>query len=437
MSGSITIRQAELVLPERVVTGDVLIEDGTISEIGPSLARSAGEVINGRGLTLLPGVMDPQVHFRDPGLTHKECLTSGSRAAAAGGITAFLDMPNTTPNTSTVTALHDKLELASRKSCVHYGFFMGATGENIEELNAAERTCGIKIFMGASTGNLLVSDHEVIEGIFAQANKLIAVHAENNQRLIERYQIYHDSTEPKDHPIIRDVETALSATLFAVGLSLKYGQRLHVLHLTSGDEADYLASVPRGKITCEVCPQHLFLHAEDAYERLGTKAQCNPPVRSKHHANVLWKRLVDGTINCIATDHAPHTLDEKARPFPKSPSGMPGVEWALPLMLNQVNTNKANLPDVARWMCEAPAQLYGVPRKGRLETGYDGDLVLVDMQKKRTISNENVRSRCGWTPYEGFEVQGWPVLTAVLGEPVFRDGEIIDGVRGRELTFVR
>lgn len=437
MSSSITIRQAELVLPERVVTGDVLIEDGIISEIGPSLSRSAGEVIDGRGLTLLPGAMDPQVHFRDPGSTHKECLSSGSRAAASGGITAFLDMPNTNPNTSTVDALHAKLDLASKKSSVHYGFFMGATGENIEELNAAERTCGIKIFMGASTGNLLVSDFKVIEEIFAKANKLIAVHAENNQRLIERYQIYHDSTDPKDHPVIRDVETALSATLFAVGLSLKYGQRLHVLHLTSGDEADYLASVPRDKITCEVCPQHLFLHAEDAYDRLGTKAQCNPPVRSKHHANVLWQRLVDGTINCVATDHAPHTLDEKARPFPKSPSGMPGVEWALPLMLNQVNNDKTRLLDVARWMCEAPAKIYGVPRKGRLETGYDGDIVLVDMKETRTITNESVRSRCGWSPFEGFQVQGWPVLTAVLGEPVFRDGEIIDTVRGSELTFVR
>ena len=432
-----TIRQAELVLPERVVTGDIRIEDGIIAEIGPSISREAGEVIDGRGLTVMPGAMDPQVHFRDPGNTHKECLSSGSRAAASGGITAFLDMPNTNPNTSTVEALHRKLDLASTKSSVHYGFFMGANGENIEELNNAERTCGIKIFMGASTGSLLVSEPEVIEDIFARANKLIAVHAENNQRLIERYQIYQDSVNPADHPVIRDVETALSATQFAVGLSLKYGQRLHVLHLTSGDEADYLASVPRDLITCEVCPQHLFLHAEDAYDKLGTKAQCNPPVRSRHHAEVLWQRLCDGTINCVATDHAPHTLDEKARPFPNSPSGMPGVEWVLPLMLNQVNTNKATLRDVAYWMCEAPPKVYGVPRKGRLETGYDGDIVLIDMNEKRTITNDKVWSRCGWTPYEGFEVQGWPVLTAVLGEPVFRDGQIIEHVRGQELTFVR
>ncbi len=437
MSGNLTIRNAELVLPDRVVTGDLVVEDGVITEIGPHVERSVGEVIYASGLTLLPGVIDPQVHFRDPGLTRKEDLISGSRAAAAGGITAFLDMPNTVPNTDSVAALHNKLAHAEGRSVVHYGFFIGANGDNIDELNAAERTCGIQVYMGASKDNLLVDDPEQLEYIFAHANKLIAVHAESESRLRERKMMYPDADDPAQHPVIRDVEAAMIATKQATAFALKYGRRLHMLHLTSAEEADYLATLPRDLITAEVCPQHLFLHAETAYERLGTRAQCNPPVRGRRHAEALKKRLLDGTINCIATDHAPHTIEEKQRPYPNAPSGLPGVEWSLPLMLNQVNQDWCTLSQVAKWMCEGPASCYRIPRKGRLEVGFDGDLVLVDMKKTKTIGEDKILSRSKWSPYEGWQVTGWPVLTAILGQPVFRDGQIIDGVHGRELTYRR
>ena len=435
MPSSLTIRHAQLVLPDRVAQGDLVIENGIISYVGPSASKTAGEIIDGTGLTVLPGVIDPQVHFRDPGFPEKENIASGSRAAAAGGVTSFLDMPNNRPATITVDALHAKLETARQTSAVHYGFFMGATADNLDEVNATDRTCGIKIFMGSSTGNLLVEDPEVLEEIFANANKLIAVHAEDEARLRQRKLLYEDSVDPSDHPKMRDVETALAATKLATSLSLKYGRRLHILHLTSAEEADYLANIPREKISCEVCPQHLLFSSETIYDKIGNLAKCNPPIRTERHATTLWKRLLDGTIDCIATDHAPHTLEEKARPFLQAPAGMPGVEWSLPLMLNRVHEGRATLQNVAAWMSENPARCYSIPRKGRLEEGYDGDIVLVDMKQQRTIEDEGTFSRCGWTPYRGETITGWPVLTALLGRAVFRDGQIIEGVRGRELTF--
>jgi dihydroorotase len=280
-------------------------------------------------------------------------------------------------------------------------------------------------------------DPEALDAIFASTTIPLAVHAENELRLRERYQLYEGTTDPADHPLIRDVETALSATKQAVQLAQRHGARLHILHLSTAEEADYLATIPREEITCEVCPQHLLLDAETAYTRLGTKAQCNPPVRGSRHARTLWQRLLDGTIDCMATNHAPHTLDEKARPFPTSPSGMPNVEWHLPLMLHQVHQGRITLHELVRVMCEGPAKCYRIPRKGRLETGYDGDIVLVDLEARRTVEDGAVFTRCGWSPWAGETLQGWPVLTAVLGEPVFRDGQIVDGVRGRALTYQR
>jgi dihydroorotase len=435
MPSSLTIRQARLVLPDRIATGDLIIEDGVIAHIGPHVDRTAGEEIDGTGLTVLPGAIDAQVHFRDPGLTWKEDLGTGSRAAAAGGVTAYLDMPNTDPPTTTVAALHSKLAHASVESVVHYGFFIGANGENFAEVTNADRTPGVKVFMGSSTGPLLVSDKEKLEAIFAGTKKTIAVHAEDEARLRERKLLYADSTDPADHPRLRDVETALLATRTATDLAMKHGARLHVLHVSSAEEADLLATLPRERITAETCPHYLFLQAEDCYARLGTRAQCNPPIRSRVHQEALWKHLELGTFDMIATDHAPHTAEEKARPYPKAPSGLPGVEWMLPLLLDQVNKGRISLRQVVRWVCEGPARCYRILRKGRLEVGYDGDVVLVDMAATRTITDESTRSRCGWSPYAGVTTQGWPVMTVVLGRPVFRDGEILDGVRGRELAF--
>jgi hypothetical protein len=284
LAGSLTIRGASIVRSAGVLVGDVVVVDGIIREVAPSARSVAGEVVDGRGLVLMPGVIDPQVHFRDPGLTHKEDLATGSRAAAAGGVTAFLEMPNTKPNTSTLEALDAKLAIGAEKCVVHYGFFIGATGHNDDVLDAADKACGIKIFMGASTGDLLVTDPDVLDRIFRTANKLIAVHAEDERRLIER-KASLPADHPRDHPVLRDATAALMATKQAVGLSLKYGTRLHVLHVSSEEEADFLTTVPRDRITAEVCPHHFVLDYED-YERLGTRAQCNPPVRGGRHAVV-------------------------------------------------------------------------------------------------------------------------------------------------------
>lgn len=435
MAASLTIRQARLVLPDRVVTGDLLVEDGVIAEIGPYVTRSAGEEIDGSGLTVLPGVIDPQVSFREPGHTFKEDLASGSRAAAAGGVTAFLDMPNNNPPTTTGERLEAKLALAAEKSVVHYGFFMGANGENNDEILACDRAPGVKVMMGPASLGLGLEAVERLEHIFAAiGDKVLAVHAESGARIRERRLMYEGRGEVSDHPKIRDVEAALVATRHAVELSLKHGRRLHLLHLSTAEEADYLSTVDTTRITTEVTPHHLFLDL-DVYETLGARAVTNPPIRGGRHRAALLSRLRDGTIACVASDHTPHTLDEKARPYPEAPPGMPGVEWSLPVMLDRVSRGEMSLCEVARWMSDGPARVYGIARKGRLEVGYDADLAIVDLSCTRTVSAENTWTRVGWSPWEGRTLTGWPVMTAVLGQLVYRDGEIVDGIRGRELSF--
>ena len=438
MAGNLTIRQARLVLPERVVVGDLLVEDGVIADIGPHILRTAGEEIDGTGLTVLPGVIDPQVHFREPNADNLcETLASGSRAAAAGGVTAFLDMPNNNPACTTVEQLNQKLASAAENSVIHYGFFIGATADNAEELAKADAACGVSVSMSGGTRDLRISEREHLEEIIANANKVVAVHAEDEARLNERKQQYDGTTDVRDHPRIRDAECALRATKLAVELAIKHGRRLHILNLTSAEEVDFLGQIARDNITTEVCPQHLFMDADTHYTSIGTLAQCDPPVRTKRHADALWRGLVDGTINCIATDHEPHPLAEKQQAYPDSPSGMPNVEWSLPLLLNQHNLGRCTLQQIATWTSASPAETYGIPRKGRLEVGFDADLVLCDLQQQRTITHASTRSGCHWSPWDGVALQGWPVMTVVMGTPVYRDGHIIEGVRGRPLTFRR
>ncbi|MGL5035026.1 MAG: dihydroorotase, partial [Microcystaceae cyanobacterium] len=330
------IRQAEILLPDGdFLRGDVRIGAGKILEIAPQILTTANSaIIDGTGLTLLPGVIDPQVHFREPGLEHKEDLNTASRACARGGVTSFLEMPNTNPLTTTQATLDDKLQRAAAKSLVNYGFFMGATPENLPDLRTANPACGIKIFMGSAHGALLVSQEETIEPIFAEGTRLIAVHAEDQARIIERKKLFAGISDPAIHSQIQDEECALNATKLAIKLSEKYQRRLHILHLSTGIEADYLRHHKPAWVTAEVTPQHLLLNT-DAYAQIGTLAQMNPPLRSPQNNEVLWQALLDGVIDFIATDHAPHTLEEKAKPYPHSPSGMPGVETSLPLMLTQ------------------------------------------------------------------------------------------------------
>lgn len=432
--GDIVFRGAELVLPDRVEVGDLAIRDGVIVAIG-QVDDGPGEVVDARGLTLIPGVIDPQVHFREPGPVHKEDLETGSRAAAAGGVTAFLEMPNTNPPTTTPAALEDKFTRAKGRARAHHGFFYGATPDNAGTVPDPTRVPGIKVFMGSSTGTLLVDDQDALEAQFAGARVPVVVHAEDETRLRARYAEFAGATDPAMHPVIRDVECALIATKRAVDLARRHQRRLHVLHLSTAEETAFLRGLPaEGLVTTETLPQYLWLDASH-YAELGTRLQMNPPVRDKRHGEALWAGLLDGTIACIATDHAPHTLDEKALGFGKAPSGMPGVELALPLMLHAVAEGRCSIRHVVRWMCEAPAWIYGMVGKGRLVVGGDGDVTLVDRKAKRVVRADALHTRAAWSPFEGWTLTGWPRMTVLRGQPVFRDGAHVDGVYGEPLRF--
>ena len=431
MDRSLLIQNAEMVFQGRVVQGDLRAESGRISEIAPGggLTLRDGEVsIEAEGLHLLPGAIDPQVHFREPGQPEKEDIGSGSCAAASGGVTAFLDMPNNVPSAVSMESIQAKLDSASKSSVTHHGFFIGATPANLNELQKAVGTpdspkptdgiCGIKIFMGSSTGDLLVDEQAALEEIFAGTAGVIAVHAEDEGRLNQRKPEFESRTDVAAHAEWRDSETALIATKRACKLADDSGHRLHVLHLTSGLEADWLAENKSHYVSTEVCPQHLTFDQDDVEER-GTRLVMNPPIRYTEDRETLWRRLRDGTIDCIATDHAPHTLENKELGFPKAHAGMPGVETSLPVMLTHAADGKCSIPDVVRWMSEGPAEVYGIQNKGRLLEGMDADLVLVDMENRRSIRDADTWTRVGWTPYEGMPLVGWPVRTFVDGRTVF------------------
>lgn len=449
--GDLLVRGATMVLPSGSVIGDLRIAAGRIEEIAPggglepavdSSGRKVETVVDGEGLHLLPGAIDPQVHFREPGQPEKEDIGSGSRAAAAGGVTAFLDMPNNAPSATSIPAMEAKLASAARTAVTHHGFFIGATPSNIDSLQAAVGTpeaprslpgiCGIKVFMGSSTGDLLVNEQEHLERIFANTGGIIAVHAEDEKRLEQRWPTHSNRSDIAAHAEWRDDECALIATQRAVALSDKHEHRLHILHLTSGLEADWLADNASERVTIETCPQHLTFDENDV-EKAGTRLKMNPPIRYADDRETLWRRLHDGTIHCIATDHAPHTLEDKERGWPAASSGMPGVETSLPLMLTHAADGRCTVDDVTRWMCSGPADVYGMVGKGRLEVGLDGDLALVDMETRRTIEDSDTWTRVGWTPVAGRSLTGWPWLTVVDGTPVHsRDAD--SPLRGRPLA---
>ena len=412
----------------------MLVRDRTIVEVAREITASADREIDAKGLTLLPGVIDPQVHFREPGLEHKEDLFTASCACAKGGVTSFLEMPNTRPLTTTQAALDDKLQRASQKCLVNYGFFIGATAENLPDLVEANPTCGIKIFMGSMHGALLVDGETALEAIFANGKRLIAVHAEDQARINQRRQEFAGITDPAIHSQIQDNQAALNATKLALDLSKKYQRRLHILHMSTGEEAELMRQDKPLWVTCEVTPQHLLLNT-DAYEKIGTLAQMNPPLRSHHDNEVLWQALLDGVIDFIATDHAPHTLAEKAQTYPNSPSGMPGVETSLPLMLTQAMQGRCTVAQVANWMSTAVAKGYGIPKKGAIAPGYDADLVLVDLNNYHPVLREELQTKCRWSPFEGWNLTGWPVYTIVGGQVAYERGKLNTEVRGQALTF--
>ncbi|BAU07093.1 dihydroorotase [Fischerella sp. NIES-3754] len=436
-STSLLIRRARIILPDgEFMIGDVLTRDRFIVEVAPEISTDQTSVreIDAEGLTLLPGVIDPQVHFREPGLEHKEDLFTATCACAKGGVTSFLEMPNTRPLTTTQQALDDKLQRAQNKCLVNYGFFIGATAENLPDLLLANPTPGIKIFMGSMHGQLLVDQQEVLEAIFAKGKRLIAVHAEDQARINQRRQEFAGIHDVAVHSQIQDNQAAVLATQQVLKLSEKYQRRLHILHMSTAEEAELLRQHKPSWVTAEVTPQHLFLNTS-AYEKIGTLAQMNPPLRSPHDNEVLWQALHDGVIDFIATDHAPHTLEEKAQPYPNSPSGMPGVETSLPLMLTATAQGRCTVTQVVNWMSTAVAKAYGIPNKGAIAPGYDADLVLVDLQTYRPVLREEILSKCGWSPFEGWNLTGWPAYTIVGGELVYEKGKLHTQVRGQALTF--
>ncbi|MEG3843290.1 dihydroorotase [Microcoleus sp. herbarium14] len=432
---SLLIRRARILLPNgEFLVGDVQICDGKIVNVAAEIVAEVDREIDATGLTLLPGVIDPQVHFREPGLEHKEDLFTASCACAKGGVTSFLEMPNTRPLTTTQAALDDKLRRAGEKCLVNYGFFIGATPEILPDLLNANPTPGIKVFMGSMHGDLLMDDAENLEVVFAKGDRLIAVHAEDQARISQRRQEFAGITDIAVHSQIQDNQAALLATQLAVKLSKKYQRRLHILHLSTGEEAEFLRDEKPSWVTAEVTPQHLLLNTS-AYETIGSFAQMNPPLREPRDNEILWQALRDGVIDFIATDHAPHTLAEKAQTYPNTPSGMPGVETSLPLMLTQAVEGRCTVAQVANWMSTAVAKAYKIPNKGKITPGFDADLVLVYLEKYRPVVREEMASKCGWSPFEGWNLTGWPVVTIVGGKVVFENGKLDTNVRGEALTF--
>jgi len=425
MTGHMLIQNASLVLPDGVTMGDLRITNGIIANIAPGggLEPKYGEYsIDATGLHLLPGVIDPHVHFRDPGQPEKEDLRSGSRAAAAGGVTSFLDMPNNIPNATNRSSLEAKIALASKKTVTHHGFFVGATKDNLNDLQNVEGmdgVCGIKVFMGSSTGDLLVHEQNHLENIFSNTGGIIATHAEDESRLQARIKEYANRTDIAAHAECRDVDCAFLATKRAADLARDHDHRLHIVHLTSAKEADWLVANKGDLITTEVCTQHLTFDQDDV-EELGVRALMNPPIRYTEDKETLWKRLKDGTIDCVVTDHAPHTLEAKSVGFPRAPAGMPGVETSLPVMLTHAVEGKCSVTDVVSWMCAGPAKVYGIERKGSIIEGYDADLTLVDLETHRTATDEDTWTKVSWTPYAGRDLTGWPIYTIVDGEIVHR-----------------
>lgn len=429
------IRNATCVLPAETRKADVLIEDSKILGIDPPAGAACDETIDAEGLHLLPGVIDDHVHFRDPGLTHKEDLHTGSLACAAGGVTTFLEMPNTIPPTTTQEILNAKLDIAASKCVVNYGFYIAASTENLDELKKATRTPGIKIFIGSSTGNLLVDDQDALEAIFAETTLPITAHCEDEATVRANLARIEAAgyTGHSDHSKIRNHEAATIATARAVDLSRRHNHRFHVVHVSTADEIELFAD-HGGLLTAEACPHHLFFNVDD-YDRLGSKVQMNPAIKTKADNDGLFAALLDGRIQVVATDHAPHTLEEKDQPYPKSPSGLPAVENSLPLMLDQVHQGKCSLEQVVSWMCDAPARVWDMVGKGRIQEGYDADLVLVDLAKTNEIRNEHQKTKCGWSPWHGTKLTGWPVRTIVMGKTVFANGEFDTDSRGTEVAF--
>jgi dihydroorotase len=420
-----------------IVPADVGVIGGSIAAIGSLSGAVAAELFDARGLHVLPGAIDSQVHFREPGNEHKEDLETGSRAAILGGVTAVFEMPNTNPPTTTREAIDDKLRRATGRMHCDFAFYAGATPGNIAELAMLERlpgVCGIKAFLGSSTGTLLLNRPEDILAALKSGSRRVAVHSEDEDRLIARKHLA-ERGHPESHPIWRDEEAARASTERVLALAEKAGRRLHVLHVTTAEEISLLAAA-KDYATAETTPQHLTLSAPECYERLGTYAQMNPPIRDERHRLALWQAVNEGVIDVIGSDHAPHTRAEKDKTYPDTPSGMPGVQTLVTLLLDHVNKGHMSLERFVDLTAHGPQRIFGLAGKGRIAKGWDADFTIVDLNHSRIIENSWIASRCGWTPFDGMKTKGWAVAAILRGQVVMRDFALVSASLGRPLRFV-
>jgi dihydroorotase len=423
-----------MIFSNRIAEGDILIDSGRFERVGGVIDADGADEIDGTGLFALPGVIDAHVHFREPGPTHKECIRTGSAAAARGGVTSFIEMPNTSPPTVNQARLDEKKQIAKATSAIHYGFFVGASADNIEDLKSITGAAGIKIYAGSSTGTLLVDDQAVLERIFAETTLPIGAHCEDETTIRANTAELAGAADPAIHSRIRTAEAAAMSIERLSELAVRHRHPLHVLHVSSTAELDVMPDDPI--VSAEICVPHLFFDVE-AYEPFGNLVVINPAIRPSEQREAMWEALTEGRFRTLGTDHAPHTVDEKLVPYPGAPSGMPSVENALALMLDAHNNDRISLLDIVRLMSAAPAEVWGIPNKGRIEEGWDADLVLVDLDLEREVRDEHQWSRCGWSPWDGLTLKGWPVRTMLLGDTVYETDQLVGEPRGQALTFER
>lgn len=431
------LKGGNVATPGGIAIADVAVTGGRIAGVGSFDASQAGEVFEASGLHVLPGVIDSQVHFREPGLEWKEDLESGSRSAVLGGVTTVFEMPNTDPSTTSPEMMEDKLARAKGRMHTDHAFYAGATHDNTDLLPIMERmpgVCGVKVFMGASTGQLLVEDDEGVERVLDAISRRAAFHSEDEYRLADRRKLAVQG-DWTSHPVVRDAEAAISSTRRLIRLARKTGKRIHVLHVTTGEEMEMLAA-NKDIATCEVTPQHLTLVGPEDYVRLKGYAQMNPPIRDAHHRAALWVAVNQGIPDVLGSDHAPHTKEEKSRPYPASPSGMPGVQTLVPVMLTHVADGRMSLERFIELTSAGPQRVFGIAGKGRIAQGYDADFTVVDLKARRTITHDWSASRCGWTPFDGMEAKAWPVATFVRGAMVMCDDALVAPGRGEPVRFV-
>lgn len=431
------LRGGTIVNKDGRAVADVGISQGKIAAIGAPSSATADRILDVRGLHILPGVIDTQVHFREPGLEAKEDLETGTRAALLGGVTGVFEMPNTKPPTTTRELLDDKLRRAKDRAWVNYAFYVGASPENASALRELEMTpgcSGVKVFMGSSTGSLLVADDPTLERVLASGRRRVAVHAEDEERLKARKAVIPPGGGPYWHPIWRDTECALTATKRLIAIARKTGRRVHVLHVTTGEEIEFLRTA-KDIATVEAPPQHLTFAAPECYERLGTYAQMNPPIRDARHRELLWRGIDDGTIDVLGSDHAPHTRAEKDAGYPDTPSGMPGVQTYICVMLDHVAAGRLSLERFVDLSSAGPARVFSIKNKGRVAVGFDADLSIVDLGAKFTVDNSWIASRCGWSPYHGMTFRGRAVSSVINGVVALCDGAAAAPAQGRPIAF--